>query len=91
MRLFRVSEACADSALVSWCTFRSNFYIHHLAQAVYHDCSPCNVLSEASVADLNSRLEKKVSERNFRPNVLVSGCPAFEEVVFSCLSCEACV
>ncbi|XP_066474849.1 mitochondrial amidoxime reducing component 2-like isoform X2 [Tiliqua scincoides] len=45
----------------------------------YPDCSPVMVLSEASVEELNSRLEKKVQIRNFRPNILVTGCGSFEE------------
>uniref|UniRef100_F7GE20 Mitochondrial amidoxime reducing component 2 n=2 Tax=Ornithorhynchus anatinus TaxID=9258 RepID=F7GE20_ORNAN len=48
-------------------------------QVAYPDCSPINILSEASLADLNSRLEKKVSMSNFRPNIVVTGCSAFEE------------
>jgi len=38
------------------------------------------VLSEASLEDLNSRLEKKVKMENFRPNIFVADCGAFEEV-----------
>ncbi|XP_038617108.1 mitochondrial amidoxime reducing component 2-like [Tachyglossus aculeatus] len=48
-------------------------------QVAYPDCSPINVLSEASLADLNSRLEKRVSVSNFRPSIVVTGCSAFEE------------
>lgn len=39
------------------------------------------VLSEASLEELNSRLEKKVQIRNFRPNILVTGCGPHEEVI----------
>ncbi|XP_062980154.1 mitochondrial amidoxime reducing component 2-like [Elgaria multicarinata webbii] len=46
---------------------------------VYPDCSPVMVLSEASLGELNSRLEKKVQIRNFRPNILVTGCSPYEE------------
>ncbi|XP_053315634.1 mitochondrial amidoxime reducing component 2 [Spea bombifrons] len=45
----------------------------------YPDLSPLLLLSEASVDDLNTRLEKKVSVRNFRPNIVVSGCAPFDE------------
>lgn len=51
-----------------------------LAQVAYPDASPLLVLSEASLADLNTRLEKKVKMDNFRPNIVVTGCDAFEEV-----------
>ncbi|KAJ6666929.1 hypothetical protein lerEdw1_018931 [Lerista edwardsae] len=45
----------------------------------YSDCGPLLVISEASLEDLNTRLEKKVSMRNFRPSITVSGCGAYEE------------
>lgn len=48
-------------------------------QVAYPDCSPVMVLSEASLADLNTRLEKKVKMDHFRPNIVVTGCKAFEE------------
>ncbi|XP_044618671.1 mitochondrial amidoxime reducing component 2 [Equus asinus] len=48
-------------------------------QVAYPDASPLLVLSEASLADLNTRLEKKVKMDNFRPNIVVTGCDAFEE------------
>lgn len=51
-----------------------------LAQVAYPDCSPIMILSEASLADLNTRLEKKVKMDNFRPNIVVAGSNAFEEV-----------
>uniref|UniRef100_A0A8C5JVR0 Mitochondrial amidoxime reducing component 1 n=1 Tax=Jaculus jaculus TaxID=51337 RepID=A0A8C5JVR0_JACJA len=45
----------------------------------YSDVSPFLVVSEASLADLNSRLEKKVTESNFRANIVISGCGAYAE------------
>ncbi|KAM7050371.1 mitochondrial amidoxime reducing component 2 [Molossus nigricans] len=48
-------------------------------QVAYPDCSPILILSEASLADLNTRLEKKVKMDQFRPNIVVTGCGAFEE------------
>ncbi|XP_018427550.1 PREDICTED: mitochondrial amidoxime-reducing component 1 [Nanorana parkeri] len=48
-------------------------------QVAYPDLSPLLLLSEASLEDLNSKLENKVSIRNFRPNIVVSGCGAFAE------------
>lgn len=39
------------------------------------------LISEASLADLNRRLEKDVHMDNFRPNLVVTGCDAFDEVV----------
>ncbi|MBT8138103.1 MAG: MOSC N-terminal beta barrel domain-containing protein [Gammaproteobacteria bacterium] len=48
----------------------------------YADAAPLLVLSENSVADLNTRLVKKVRMRNFRPNLVVSGCEACAEDSF---------
>ncbi|XP_074078816.1 mitochondrial amidoxime-reducing component 1-like [Macrotis lagotis] len=48
-------------------------------KVAYNDASPFLILSEASLADLNSRLEKKVKANNFRPNILISGCKVHEE------------
>lgn len=51
-----------------------------MAQVAYPDCSPIMILSEASLADLNTRMEKKAKMEHFRPNIVVTGCDAFEEV-----------
>ncbi|XP_045443063.1 mitochondrial amidoxime-reducing component 1 isoform X3 [Pipistrellus kuhlii] len=48
-------------------------------QIAYSDASPLLLLSEASLADLNSKLERKVKATNFRPNILVSGCGEYAE------------
>lgn len=48
-------------------------------EVAYPDCSPLHLISEASLADLNTRLQKKVKMEYFRPNIAVSGCEAFEE------------
>ncbi|XP_007434591.1 mitochondrial amidoxime reducing component 2 [Python bivittatus] len=45
----------------------------------YSDCSPVMLLSEASLEELNSRMEKKVQVHNFRPSILVTGCGPHEE------------
>ncbi|XP_064624054.1 mitochondrial amidoxime reducing component 2-like [Lineus longissimus] len=41
--------------------------------------STYNLLSQASLNDLNNRLKQKVSVRNFRPNIVVDGCAPFAE------------
>lgn len=46
---------------------------------MYHDDGCVHVLTEGSLEDLNSRLEEKVSYRNFRPCILVAGAGAFAE------------
>ncbi|VFV21876.1 mosc domain-containing protein [Lynx pardinus] len=48
-------------------------------QVAYPDCSPIMLLSEASLVDLNTRLEKKLKMDQFRPSIVVTGCDAFEE------------
>lgn len=35
--------------------------------------------TESSLKDLNEKLKDGVDSRNFRPNVVVSGCPAWDE------------
>lgn len=42
--------------------------------------APVMLLSDSSVKDLSSKLEKGVTVERFRPNIVVSDCEAFEEV-----------
>ena len=48
-------------------------------QVIYEDYSPFMLISEGSLADLNSRLPKNVTMKNFRPNFVAKGCNAYEE------------
>ncbi|XP_053768429.1 mitochondrial amidoxime-reducing component 1 isoform X2 [Desmodus rotundus] len=48
-------------------------------QVAYADASPLLVLSEASLANLNHRLQQKVKAANFRPNIVISGCAVHAE------------
>lgn len=45
----------------------------------FADGYPFLLIGEASLADLNSRLDRPVSMRNFRPNLVVGGTDAFAE------------
>lgn len=45
----------------------------------YADECPILLLSEASISDLNTRLEKPVSIDHFRPNIVIKGCSPYEE------------
>jgi MOSC domain-containing protein len=45
----------------------------------FSDGFPWLLISEASLEDLNSRLSKKLPMNRFRPNIVVSGLPAFGE------------
>jgi len=45
----------------------------------FSDGFPVLLLSQASLDDLNSRMDKDVPMARFRPNIVVSGCDAFAE------------
>ena len=45
----------------------------------FADGYPVLLISEASLADLNSRLEQPVGMNRFRPNIVVDGCDPFAE------------
>ncbi|KAG1707801.1 Mitochondrial amidoxime reducing component 2 [Nymphon striatum] len=45
----------------------------------FADGFPLLLISEASLADLNKRLDNPVEMRRFRPNIVVAGCSAFAE------------
>jgi uncharacterized protein YcbX len=45
----------------------------------FADAFPFLVISEASLSELNSRLREPIEMRRFRPNIVVTGVPAFAE------------
>ncbi|KAM4543298.1 mitochondrial amidoxime-reducing component 1 [Odontesthes bonariensis] len=45
----------------------------------YPDVAPVMLLSEASVNDLSSKLEKAVTVERFRPSIVISDCEPFDE------------
>lgn len=45
----------------------------------FQDAAPLLVVSAASLTDVNARLESRVTMKHFRPNIVVSGAPAFDE------------
>jgi uncharacterized protein YcbX len=49
------------------------------AHTAFADAYPLLVLSEASLADLNQRLESPLPLNRFRPNVVLSGVEAYDE------------
>jgi uncharacterized protein YcbX len=49
------------------------------AHAAFADAYPLLILSEASLADLNSRLAQPLPMNRFRPNVVLSGVDAYDE------------
>ncbi|XP_048391969.1 mitochondrial amidoxime-reducing component 1 [Stegostoma tigrinum] len=48
-------------------------------KTVYNDTSSCMMMSEATVEDFNTKLEKKVKMENFRPVVVVKDCKPYAE------------
>ncbi|XP_038585303.1 mitochondrial amidoxime-reducing component 1 isoform X2 [Micropterus salmoides] len=48
-------------------------------EVAYPDYGPVMLLSESSVKDLSSKLEKDVTAERFRPNIVISDCEAFDE------------
>ena len=59
---------------------------HAPSPVSFVDGNPFLVVSEASVADLNGRLENPVSSLNFRPNLVLRGCEAFAEDAWDSIS-----
>ena len=51
-------------------------------QLSFPEGAPYALLSDESVADLNTQLENPVSWKNFRPNIVIKGCKAYEEVSY---------
>ena len=51
-------------------------------QMSFTEIAPYTLLSQESVADLNTRLENPISEKNFRPNIVIKGGKAYEEVSY---------
>ncbi|MBL8820941.1 MAG: MOSC domain-containing protein, partial [Planctomyces sp.] len=49
------------------------------AETGFSDGFPLLLISEASLEDLNSRMERPVEMIRFRPNLVVSGCAPFAE------------
>lgn len=57
----------------------------------YADGFPLLLIGESSLADLNARLRRPVSMRNFRPNLVVRGAPAFAEDAWQQICIGDCV
>ena len=52
----------------------------------FADGYPMLLLSEASLGDLNARLDVPIEMRRFRPNLVISGCEPYAEDSFGALS-----
>ncbi|XP_066281032.1 mitochondrial amidoxime-reducing component 1-like [Branchiostoma lanceolatum] len=51
----------------------------HGEEVGFQDLGQYLMISEASLANLNAKLEQPVTSRNFRPNIMVSGCASHAE------------
>ena len=54
-------------------------YAHADDRTAFSDGFPVLLLTQASLDDLNSRLENPVPMARFRPNIVISGCKPYEE------------
>ena len=54
-------------------------YARHNEQVSFTDGFPFLLISQASLQDLNERLDEPIPMNRFRPNLVVSGCEAFAE------------
>jgi len=54
-------------------------YDRYQTEVAFSDGYPFLLLSEASLTDLNSRLEKPLAMNRFRPNIVVGGCEPYAE------------
>ncbi len=54
-------------------------YAESQDRTAFSDGFPLLLISEASLEDLNARLEQKLPISRFRPNLIVSGCNAYAE------------
>ena len=54
-------------------------YASNHEQVSFADAFPFLLISEASLQDLNQRLDEPMPMNRFRPNLVVSGCEAFSE------------
>jgi uncharacterized protein YcbX len=72
--------AMGEGCVREFPTGMASGYLGRPGDAVsYADDYPLLVANEASLAELNTRLAQPVTMRNFRPNVVLSGCEAFAE------------
>lgn len=49
-------------------------------QTSFADTAPVHLISEASVEKLNTKLETPLPIERFRPNIILNGCEAHDEV-----------
>uniref|UniRef100_A0A914URV5 MOSC domain-containing protein n=1 Tax=Plectus sambesii TaxID=2011161 RepID=A0A914URV5_9BILA len=102
--IYFVPGVSTSRALVPEQNWQFNKVPQRTDKAAYADLAPYMAISQASLDNLNSKFEgRQFSMRNFRPNIVVAGCPEFDEdlwdeirigshVRFTCFKpCERCV
>ena len=57
----------------------------------FNDAAPLHLVSEESVNDLNTQLEKPVTVHRFRPNIVIKGCTAYEEETWKRIKIGSCI
>ncbi|RXG32926.1 MOSC domain-containing protein [Leeuwenhoekiella marinoflava] len=57
----------------------------------FADGFPIHLVSEASVADLNTKLDNAMPAERFRPNIIISGIPAYSEESWKTISIGTCI
>lgn len=45
----------------------------------FSDCFPIHLITIASIEDLNNKLETKITDNRYRPNIIISGTKPYEE------------
>lgn len=74
------SEAAGEPARLLWLGEQSPRYRERLAQRIsFADGYPLMLISEASLADLNTRTDDRHVMAQFRPNLVVAGTEAYAE------------
>ena len=60
-------------------------------QAMYSDAATYLVVNKGSLDDLNSRMDRPLTELSFRPNILIDGPGPFDEVFLRLSSSVFCI
>eukprot|EP00058_Branchiostoma_floridae_P024803 XP_002610293.1 hypothetical protein BRAFLDRAFT_93029 [Branchiostoma floridae] len=71
-------EVCVWT-FITWMSNLHRSILFKLLQVGFQDLGQYLMISEASLANLNAKLEQPVTSRNFRPNIMVSGCASHAE------------
>ena len=56
----------------------------------FNDIAPIHLVNEASVQDLNLKLQKPVLSERFRPNIIITGAPAYAEETWKKIKIGTC-